>query len=321
MPFHDAYARLTPYELAFPDRGFAEERLGRIREDARERGQEDSVADPGRFLALPGVAEVLQQIRDPRSDADAVQKHGILLYHLFHFEEADRSLFLLDTHAARYLVESAPFGAEDEDEAPGPPEPSGYVQLPRNLFWIRPSEDGPPEPVDGLFWSAPAGGRIAVVVTAGIRDDRPGFSVVPLPAVPLEEAGTWLDVEIRPTERDFESTLPGGEMERLYSLEAAGEALKLLARLFRYLELFPGAVREEAPERPGAREKPEEPESPEEPPDRRQTGDRAPQDEAPAGGTREPAEGPRPSALPYRRITLEDEPPSTSENPAAPSIE
>lgn len=294
MPFHDAYARLTPYELAFPERDVAEERLRRIREDAHDRGQADTLADPGRFLALPGVAEVLQEIRDPRSDADAVQKHGILLFHVFHFDEAGRPFFLLDTHVVRYLVESAPFDAED-DGAPEPPEPSGYVQLPRQLFWVRPSEEEPPEPVDGLFWSAPDGERIAVLIAAGIRDDRPGLSVVPLPAVPLEEAGMWLDAEIRPTERDFESTLPGGEMERLYSLEAAGEALKLLARFFRYLELFPDAVRDEPPVETGK--------------------------EDPAEGTGTSAEGPRPSELPYRRITLETEPPSRADTPTDPDTE
>lgn len=285
MTFHDAYARITPYELAFPDVEVAEERLGGIRDDARERGQVPALADPGRFLTLPGVGEVLHEIRDPRSDAQAVQKHGILLYHAFHFEEGGRPLFLVETHVARYVVESgsgregAGGDAEESGSGPGakapgprPPAPSGYAQLPRNLFWIRPSGDGPPEPVDGLFWAAPDGERITVLVAAGIRGDRPGLAVVPLPTVPLDEARTWLGADVRPDGRDFESTLPGGDLERLYSLEAAGEVLKLVAGLFRYIELFPEAVREEAP-----------------------------RDGEPAE-----AEEPRASALPYRRVTLEE---------------
>jgi len=41
---------------------------------------------------------------------------------------------------------------------------------------------------------------------------------------------------------DFETTLPGGELEGLYSLETAGEALKLVARLFQYLSEVPAAL-------------------------------------------------------------------------------
>ena len=310
MSFHDAYARITPFELAFPDLDGAEERLARLRQATEEADRAGVLADPGRFLALPEAAEILRDIRDPRAGADALQKHGILLYHAFHFQEAGRPLFLVDTHAARYLVETAggraaadrtgdeerdpeEGGAREEVLAPPPPTPAGYAQLPRNLFWIRPSEDGPPEPVDGLFWSAPDGERIAVLVAAGMRDDRPGLSVVPLPGLPLEDAGTWLDAEIRPGGADFESTLPGGEMERLYSLEATGEVLKLLARLFRYLERFPEAVREEEPAIP--------------------EGARAAEAEAGEGGGPDPDESaagepaaPRASALEYRRISLDD---------------
>lgn len=285
MPFHHAYARQTPYELAFPDREFAEERLDRIEGDAQERGQEAALADPGRFLGLPAVAETLREIRDPQGDAQELQKHGVLLFHAFHFRRAGLPLYLLETHAVRYLVESGR-GSAGDGEPPPPPQPSSYVQLPRQLFWIRPSEEGPPEPVDGFFWSAPDGEHLSVLVAAGIRDDRPGLSVVPLPTVPLGEAGAWLDAEIREGGRDFESTLPGGELERLYSLEAAGEVLKLVARLFRYLERFPDAARDEAA-----------------------AGESGPEGPAPEGGEdaagppREPS--PAPSRLPYRRITLE----------------
>lgn len=285
MTFHDAYARRTPYELAFPDRGFAEERLDRIRHDAAERGQDAALADPGRFLTLPAVAETLREIRDPRGDAEELQKHGVLLYHAYHFRQAGLPVFLMETHAARYLVESGD-GLRSEGDPPEPPEPSGYVQQPRQLFWIRPSEEGPPEPVDGLFWSAPDGRHLSVLVAAGMRDDRPGLSVVPLPALPLEEAGTWLEAGIRESGRDFESTLPGGEMERLYSLEAAGEVLKLLARTFRYVERFPDAVREEA--------------APEDV-------DTTPERSSDAAGASESdgrSEEPAPSRLPYRRVTL-----------------
>lgn len=274
---HGHYARVTPFELSFPEDSVAEERLRRIREEAVERGEESSLVDPGRFVALPAVAETLQKIRDPGGDAEGLQKHAVLLYHLFHFHQAGRPLYLLTMHAARYLVEAG--DTEGGDVPPTPPEAAGYLQLPRHLFWVEPTEEGPPEPVDGIFWSAPEGERMAVLVTAGLREDRPGFSVVPLPALPLADAPVWVDADVRETGADFESTLPGGELDRLYSLEAAGEVLKLLARVFRYLRQVPEAVDQRPPPGP-----------PEEEP-----------------GSEHPEE-PRPSGLPYRRIELSGDP-------------
>lgn len=312
MPFHDAYARRTPFELAFPDPDAAADRLGRIREDARERDQADALAEPGRFPALPAVAEVLQEIRQPGTDAEALQKHAVLLYQLFHFHEAGRPLYLVGTHVARYLVESAGPGDEEAPSGegpppPAPPAPAGYVQLPRQLFWVRPSEEGPPEPVDGLFWAAPDGERIATLVAAGMRGDRPGLSVVPLPAVPLDESASWLGAGIRPGGRDFESTLPGGELERLYSLEAAGEVLKLLARFFRYLERFPDAVLHDDPAgAPGPEGEGRD----------RESEETEPGGDPEAGGGKPAGAGPPdPSALPYRRVVLEGRPEDSTSDP------
>lgn len=269
MAIHDDYARITPYELALPDPDFAEEAFGRIRDAVDER----SVArdDPGRFVAVPEVAEILEELKDPREDAEDGHQHGLLLYHAFHFREAGRPLYLLGTHAARYLVESDPVPEDDEPVAP--PEPAGYVQLPRNLFWTRPGGDRPPEPVDGFFWTRTGEDRLAVIVVAGIREDRPGLSVVPLPPVPLADSPEWLRVRVREEGRDFESTLPGGEIDRLYSLEAMGEVLKLVARIFRHLEDVPGVVEAREPPSPDVAEEAEY--------------------------------APRPTTLAYRRVGLE----------------
>lgn len=281
MPFHDDYARITPYELIFPDLASGEERLRAIREEAERRGETEALGDPGRFLALPAVAETLHEVRDPSAGAEGVQKHSILMYHAFHFLEAERPLFLLDTAAARYLVEASWTGVGSGEAPPPPPTRAGYLQLPLHLFWIRPEEDRPPEHVDGFFWSAPGDDRIAILVASGMREDRPGLSVVPLPPVPMGEAGAWLEADVRETGRDFESTLPGGDLERLHSLEAVGEVLKLLARLFVYLDRYPDAVAEEetASEPGGSPEGEEESEA--------------------------ASDEPRPSCLPYRRIELD----------------
>jgi hypothetical protein len=97
--------------------------------------------------------------------------------------------------------------------------------------------------VDGLFWTLPPTGQLHLLLAAGLREDRPGLSVVPLPDAPFGEAGTWLDASVRERGSDFATTIPGGELTGLYSLTAAGEVLKLVARLFFFMERSPGSVR------------------------------------------------------------------------------
>ncbi len=101
----------------------------------------------------------------------------------------------------------------------------------------------------------------------GIRKDRPGLSVVPLPSLPVAAAGEWASMQVRPEGKDFRSSLPGAELENLYSVEAGAEAVKLALRVFWYLDSFPASVADGA----GG------------PPD---------------------GDGPRPSALTSRRIVL-----------------
>jgi hypothetical protein len=76
----------------------------------------------------------------------------------------------------------------------------------------------------------------------GIRRDRPGFGVVPLPTLPLSAAGEWAATRVRLEGEDFETTLPGAEHENLYSISAGAEAVKLAMRLFWYLDEVPASV-------------------------------------------------------------------------------
>ena len=82
-----------------------------------------------------------------------------------------------------------------------------------------------------------------------MRDGRAGFSAVALDALPVAHAKAWATEQIRDDGTDFESALPGGEIDQLYSIETAGEALKLLARVHAYLDASPEALgeREVAP--------------------------------------------------------------------------
>ncbi|HSG07023.1 MAG TPA: hypothetical protein VLA36_01610 [Longimicrobiales bacterium] len=264
MPFHDDYARRTPFELAFPDQEAAEGLLTDVRAEAENRGAD--VEDWGAFNMLASVAGFLQRLREPDAPPEAFMDYGALAYHAYHFLTADAPVFLVTTHAVRYLVDGGP----DTDRV-APPTRAGYAQLPRHLFWIHGAEEGEPaEPVDGFFWFLGSDGVLRLLLAVGMREGRPGIGVVRMPEVPFADAPTWLRADIREEGRDFATTLPGGDMEGLYSLTASGEVLKLAARLFAYMSEVPDAV-----------------------------------GEVTSAGAAEVADGqPAPSALPFRRVTL-----------------
>ena len=237
MPIHDAYARITPYELLLPEEGFADEYFPLIGEEAKER--EAGLSDSERFALLSEAGAVLRKIRGEEDDPQLIHQYGILLFHAFHFWREGQPFFQLETGVVRYLVETGP---KSGDWAPSLPGPAGYVQLPQHLFWVSGGEDAPPESLDGFFWSAPDGERLSLLVVMGIRKDRPGLSVVPLPTLPLSAAGEWAAMQVRPEGEDFQSFLPGAELENLYALEAGAEAVKLAMRVFWYLDVFPASV-------------------------------------------------------------------------------
>ena len=265
MPVHDSYARITPYELLLPEEGFADERFPLIGEEAEKR--KANISDPERFALLSEAGAVLRKIRGEEDDPHLIHQYGILLFHAFHFWQEGQPFFQLETGVVRYLVEVGP---KSGDWAPSLPGPAGYVQLPQHLFWAPGGEDAAPESLDGFFWSAVDGEGLSLLVVMGIRTDRPGLSVIPLPALPLSAAGEWAAMQVRPEGKDFHSSLPGAELEHLYAIEAGAEAVKLAMRVFWYLDVFPGSVAE---------------------------------------GVRGPGEGdgPQPSRLESRRIVLRDD--------------
>ena len=89
-------------------------------------------------------------------------------------------------------------------------------------------------------------------------------------------------MQVRPQGDDFSTTLPGADLEGLYAIEAGGEAVKLAMRIFWYLDVFPGRVRDgELGAGAGVAES-----------------------DSASGQGRE-GDGPVPTALPYRRVFTE----------------
>lgn len=255
MSFHDAYARTTPLDLAFPEVDALRAAVERIHEEVETRGAD--VGDLGAFAMLVSVNSILRELGGKGASQEAILQHAALLFHAYHFARAEGRVYLVSTGAARRLVEDSGWSAERGDGEGGrgdggrvhPPAPAGYVQLPRHLFWVHGDPSGPAEAVDGFFWTSPGGARgreepgsLHLLLATGIRDGRPGLTVAPLPEVPLEEASGWLSAPCRPEGDDFANTLPGGEMEGLLAFTTAGEVFKLAARMFAYIMRKPWSV-------------------------------------------------------------------------------
>ena len=241
MAIHDRYARRTPFELEFAGE-LAEAHFPRIREQVEARGLE--AADPVSLLQLPAAAEALDEIMEPPASPAVMEPYGSLLYHAYQFWRHEQPLFLLSTDVARWLVDAAP---ELSDWTLALAASAGYVQLPQHLFWARAVEGGPAESIDGFFWSRVGATGIAGLLVLGLRTDRLGVSAVPLGPLRLDELRELAGASAREPGRDFESTLPGGELERLYSVDTMGEAIKLVARTLWYMKVYPQAVTREPP--------------------------------------------------------------------------
>ena len=233
MSLHDDYARVTPYELAFEDPQRIDELASAVEEEAAGRGV--ASRDLNGFLTLGTVDAFVREIAGEAADPAALHQYGPLAFHLVRFQREGKSLFLLSTHVARYLVEGAP------DGEPEPPATAGYLQLPQHLFWTKAAGDAP-ESVDGVFWSSSSGGILHTLMVTGIRPDRPGLGAIPLPAAPLDDRSEWLELTARQEEPDFVTDLPGADLDGLYEMKTAGEIFKLLARFFAYVQGAPEAL-------------------------------------------------------------------------------
>lgn len=232
MSLHDAYARVTPFELAFPTREQAEALSAAVAEEASGRGADPG--DPHAFVTMGAVGAFVSEIEGPDAPSGAIHRYGALAFHGVHLTRAMCPVFVLSTHVARYLVGGSP------GELADPPTSAGYLQLPQHLFWADGARYAP-ESVDGIFWTASQRGLLHAMLATGMRPDRPGLGVVPLPEAPLAEATTWLRADVRGDGSDFANSMPGADLDGLYAFETAGEALKLLARFFAYAATAPGA--------------------------------------------------------------------------------
>jgi hypothetical protein len=251
----DPAARSTPYDLVFGVEAIDDRLFPPIGEEAEARGH--PLDDPDRFLFLTSVGRLLQAIVGAGEEqegaatpgggsGEALKQHGRLLFHAFHFWRGGKPVVDLDEQRLRALLDGEVVVGDWTLTAPAP---AGYLRLPRNLVWAAPAAALRPEPADGFFWAfdvaatdpsdsgtaRAAPPALHLLMVLGVRPDRPGFSVVTATGV-LDREQHWADVDAREGSRDFATTLPGGELDRLYSIESTAELLKLASLCFRDLD-------------------------------------------------------------------------------------
>ena len=79
MPFHDDYARLTPFELVFPDRKVAEDLAVDVRAEAEQRDADPSMtgAPSTCWRAVTGFLPAAS--REPDAPPEAFLDYGALV--------------------------------------------------------------------------------------------------------------------------------------------------------------------------------------------------------------------------------------------------
>jgi len=227
MTLHDSYARFTPYELAFPKLDRLEELIVRIEQEVK--AQSVDLSNLNTFFAMEPLDAFVREIQGSNALPKTIYQYITLVFHAVHFHQAGCPIYLLSEDVTRDLVKNHQGGQ------PTPPESSGYMQLPQHLLWISDADSSAPESIDGIFWVLSSHKTLYSLLIAGLRPDRPGFTIVPVPEAPVSDAGSWVDAVVRNGMDDFSSQLPGSDLDQLHALQTSGEVLKLLARFFAYV--------------------------------------------------------------------------------------
>ena len=230
MAIHDAYARLTPYELLLPEPDFPDRYFPAIGEEAAERGVD--VGNPAAFVMLGAVQGVLAELREEDAAPASAHDHGGVLYFAYHMWRTGGAVVLAQQEALRDVVSGDPGLADPRRNrlwANRLGGKAGYVQLPQHLVWIEEARDDPPESVDGFFWCGDEHGTLHLALVSGMRSDRPGYVVVPVPPQPLDIMPDWAAGPAREGGGDFETSLPGAELSGLLGIRTPAEVFKLAA--------------------------------------------------------------------------------------------
>lgn len=229
MAVHEAYARTTPYELLQPHGEWLEGHFPAVAEEANQRGTDPW--NPAAFAMLgtvgAAVADLIPEEAKPEGDL------GLAVFFAYHLWNTGADLALASTDAIRAAVSPVSTSVEEGGGASFDRfvECAGYIQFPQHLVWLEGDPEGAPESVDGLLWAVSPRLILQLALVAGIRSDRAGFLIVPVPPQPISDLSEWRNEPAREGGGDFGSSLPGAELEGLLGLKTPAEAIKLAAGL------------------------------------------------------------------------------------------
>jgi len=221
--------RATPFTYVFGD---VAARFPAIAEALQQDGTDP--IDRDRFVLLEPVGRLLREIVPEDAGADALEAHVLLLHHAYLFWATGQRIYAISEVTLSHAVSGKQITTKT-------PEAAQYLQLPELRVWGSPSEDSPPEPLDGMFVSSRGpSAEIAVLAIFGLRPDRPGFSAVGLEGRADRDDPTGGEIEIAAAREDgsasFGPTLAGGAAAGLYSVANTGELLLLTGRLLALLD-------------------------------------------------------------------------------------
>ena len=230
MAVHDAYARVTPYELLFPAPDFPDQRFPAVESEAVARGTD--LTNPAAFATCGAVQGILADLR-PEDDGPALGEepaqasgHAHILYFAFQLWRTRTPVALLSRATLRSLPEADPLTPGWEAGLEGC---AGYLQLPQHMVWAEEPGAERPESVDGFFWSATGRDAFHVAAVTGMHPGRPGYGFVPVPPQPLVSLSDWTASPAREDGPEFAANLPGGEIDGLLGIRTPAEVFKLLA--------------------------------------------------------------------------------------------
>lgn len=230
MAIHDAYARFTPYELLLPDEEFPERHFPGIGAEAGERGTD--TGNPAAFVMLGAVQGALAELREEDAEPGAAHDHGAVLFFAYHVWRTGGGVVLVRQATLRSLLGGGGGSGGVRGKSLWTNELrgcAGYVQLPQYLVWLEDAQGGSPESVDGFFWAGDDTAALHLALVAGMRSDRPGYAVVPVPPQPLDALPGWETGPARDGSADFGTSLPGAELDGLLGLGTPAEVFKLAA--------------------------------------------------------------------------------------------
>jgi hypothetical protein len=210
--------RPTPFDLVFAPLA---DRLAALTAAAAAAGR--NPAERREFALVPDVQRLLADLETPdvvERHPEAADEYLTLLHAAYAFDAAGRRMVVTTrSQLEPWLVRLAPAAA--------PRIPGGvcYVQLPAPWFWARRGDDGPHEPLDGMFAVAsPRGDEVTVLAILGLRSERGGFTQVTVRARPADFAAA------RAVRREppFAPLMEGGMTAGFRSVASGGELLTLL---------------------------------------------------------------------------------------------